>query len=70
MSQPNAHYTFVPKEDITAYQLAQLLPVLIASGKKEASIYDLIRGIKICVEGNPTIDKLEPDLRKHFKPDP
>jgi soluble P-type ATPase len=66
MSQSSVYYIFAPTEDITASQLAKLLPILIASGKKEASVYDLLKHIKICIEATPIIENLDSELKKHF----
>jgi hypothetical protein len=67
MSKCSVYHRFAPKDDITASQLAKLLPILIASGKKETSVYDLLEHIKICTEATPIIDNLDPELQKHFE---
>jgi hypothetical protein len=55
---------FKPQEDITAYEIAQLLPVLVAAWKSAPDVYEVKRGVippsAIDIEG------LSEPLRRHF----
>ena len=65
MSQPK-YYKFDPKKDITAYEIAQLLPFLIAEWKDANGPTVIISQKKVSAELIAQISELNPDLTHHF----
>jgi hypothetical protein len=58
-------YVFDPKEDITTYELAKLLPFFSAAWRAvDVDVYKVQRG-KVPSEA---FDQIPEDLRRHFKP--
>jgi hypothetical protein len=67
-SQPEPQlYIFEPQEDITAYEIAQLLPVLVAAWKNAPDVYAIKRGV-IPSPSAIDIEGLSEPLRRHFSP--
>lgn len=64
-SQPTQPlYTFKPKENITAYELAQLLPFLSAAWRNAIDVYKVQQG-ELPLGTNP--EQLPESLRRHFQ---
>lgn len=59
-------YAFDPQEDITAYELAQLLPLLTVAWK-DLSVYPIIGAKLIPPNRNHYIEELPDNLRRHFR---
>lgn len=55
METPQTIYQFKPQPDITAYELAQVMPVLILD--KTARFYN----------ARPHIAKMPPEVKRHFR---
>lgn len=67
-SQPEPQvYIFEPQEDITAYEIAQLLPVLVAAWKNAPDVYAIKRG-EMPSPSAIDIERLSESLRRHFSP--
>lgn len=67
-SEPTYKYLFEPKEDITAYEMAQLLPFLIEAWTQRDHPYAASQK-KIPSELNSKIENLPTQrLRDNFKP--
>jgi hypothetical protein len=65
-SEPDL-YRFEPQEDITAYEIAQLLPVLVKVWKNAPTLNDIEikRGV-IPPTSEKDIEGLSESLRRHF----
>ena len=59
-------YFFEPQEDISAYELAQLLPVLRAAWR-DLDVYQVMNSRPIPSWMKAKIDGLPENLRRHFK---
>ncbi len=67
-SQPEQQlYIFEPQNDITAYEIAQLLPVIIAAAGKKPDIYQVAQNREIPIDLNGIVEKLPQELHRHFK---
>lgn len=69
-SGPNSCYVFEPQDDITAYEIAQLLPILTASRKNSTdTAYEMARGIRIPSDSELVreLENLDKNLFRHFK---
>ena len=58
-------YVFSPREDITAYEIAKLLPILIANWKNTQDLYAIKRGEM--QESFFNYEELDELLRRHFR---
>jgi len=59
-------YRFEPQEDITAYEVAQLLPILLASCRDAKNMYQLInKEVSDLLTDN--VESLPEHLRRHFR---
>jgi len=58
-------YTFQPKDDITAYEIAQLLPVLIAAWRDAPDGYAISRK-EIPSSWAANVESLSESLQRHF----
>lgn len=66
--QPQTQYTFEPQEDITPYEIALVLPVLIAIGsQRDRDIYQIARKLRVPAFLNPMVEELPEKVRRHFK---
>jgi hypothetical protein len=66
-SQPK--YCFQPKSDIKAYQVAQIIPLLIAAWKNESKLDNILLGKKIpssLTARLETLFQFDESLRDHF----
>jgi hypothetical protein len=61
-SQPEPVYIFDPQEDITAYEIAQLLPVFVYAWRNALNVNE----IKGRVIPFTDIEGLSESLRRHF----
>jgi hypothetical protein len=64
-SEPEQKYVFQPKENISVYELAQLLPILSASWHSSSDVYEISKGL-IPSSMKAKIDGLPENLRRHF----
>lgn len=66
--QPQSGYTFEPQEDITPYEIALVLPVLIAIGsQRDRDIYQIARKLRVPEFLSPMVEELPEKVRRHFK---
>ncbi len=64
-SQPTQpSYTFKPEENITAYELAQLLPFLLAAWTNPIDVYSVKRGE---LPSGTNLEQLPESLHRHFQ---
>lgn len=66
-SSSQTYYVFEPEANITAYEIAKLLPILTAARKNSnEDVYKMAQSIKIPSELKPQIEKLDENFRRHF----
>lgn len=64
--QPNKVFVYQPEEDITTYELAVILPILIEAWQTPGAVYEL-QNRRIPHALNPKIEGLEERFQRHFK---
>ncbi len=65
--QSDKIYTFSPEKDITPYEIALALPILVAAGKMAQDVYHCAAKITLPVYLNGTVEALPGEVRRHFK---
>ena len=65
-SKPEQPYVFEPQADISAYELAQLLPFLIVVWRK-TDVYATMNNSLLPPGMKQKINKLPPELSRHFR---
>lgn len=65
LSEPPKRYKFEPQEDITTYELAQIVPILLASSRDAKDMYQLLNK-EISEHLTDRVESLPERLRRHF----
>lgn len=64
--EPEKNYIFEPQEDITAYEVAELFPLLTAAWVNKKDAYQL-QGVEVPSWMNSKVENLPDSLRRHFR---